>query len=105
IFELLQNLLLWSKSQSGRIVYTPAYVPIAELVMNTVNQLSSVARNRDIHFDLDFNERESVYLDYNMISTVLRNLISNAIKFSSTGDRIAVRVKRTEKGHLFEVVD
>jgi PAS domain S-box-containing protein len=105
IFELLQNLLLWSKSQSGRIVYTPAYVPIAELVMNTVNQLSSVARNRDIHFDLDFNESESVYLDFNMISTVLRNLISNAIKFSSTGDRIAVRVKRTEKGHLFEVVD
>lgn len=105
IFELLQNLLLWSKSQSGRIVYTPTYVPISELLMNTVNQLTSVARNRDIQFDLEFNARESVYLDYNMISTVLRNLISNAIKFSSTGDRIAVRVQRTENGHLFEVID
>jgi two-component system sensor histidine kinase/response regulator len=90
-FKLLENLLEWAKSQQGNFSYNPETIELRELLEEECNLLSDTARRKNIELKC-FSEVEiSVYADRNMLRTVLRNLISNAVKFTHRNGTIEVR--------------
>ena len=82
-YKLLQNLLEWSRAQTGRIPFIPDFVDLSILANETIQLLKTQAdsKNIKIHSSIMFNTK--VYADENMVKTILRNLISNAIKFTN----------------------
>ncbi len=88
--NLLQNLLQWSRSQTGRIEYNPAALNLAELVLSNVNLLNPHASRKNITIRSSVPENLSITADEDMLNTIMRNLITNAIKFTETNGRIDI---------------
>jgi PAS domain S-box-containing protein len=105
ILSLLQNLLIWSKSQSLEQNFSPGLTNIREIVDNMVSVLQPTARNKGIQFDLQVDPEIEVFMDVNMISTVVRNLIANAIKFSQTGGKIILASNISGNNLVVSVID
>ncbi len=96
-YTLLDNLLIWSRSQTGKIQLHLQYFQINEIIFDTISLQQTAAKNKQIklYFDEDANEnKQKVFADKNMIMTVLRNLVSNAIKFTKPGGRVVISKKR-----------
>lgn len=93
-FQLLDNLLTWARSQLGRTTYLPEPFDIEALIVETLNQSIPQAKIKGITLKASVSDKTKVFADVNMIRTVLRNLISNAIKFSYDGSTITVETTR-----------
>ncbi|MBN2213960.1 MAG: hybrid sensor histidine kinase/response regulator [Bacteroidales bacterium] len=79
---LLENLLSWARSKTGTIKSIPKVTNINNIVSDSISLLTNLAKKKGIYFSLGIAENTMVYCDAELISAVLRNLISNAIKFS-----------------------
>lgn len=88
IYSLLQNLLLWGRNQIGKTELQPKNVNLQEVANETIALNSAVARNKNIEISNNIIPKSIALADKNMISTVLNNLISNAIKFTPENGRI-----------------
>lgn len=88
--NLLTNLLEWSSTQSGRMEYNPVFIQIVTLINDCVELFAETAKQRSIALNTNIPCNALVYVDESMISTVLRNLISNALKFTQSGGKIIV---------------
>lgn len=104
-FQLLDNLLTWARSQLGRTSYNPEPFEIETLVIETLNQSIPQAKIKGITLKAVMTEKTRVMADMNMIRTVLRNLISNAIKFSYEGSTVTVEAIRTKDKITITVTD
>ncbi len=103
--DLVTNLMEWSSSQSGRMDFNPENIEIGTLI-NEVFELSKVtAAQKSIHLTKELPPHLPVLLDKSMIGTVLRNLISNAIKFTNPGGEITIRAELVEKELIVSVSD
>ncbi len=101
-FSLLSNLLEWSRSQTGNISFMPIPFNMAEIVSESIKLLEATAAKKTIKLISEFSERVDVYADMNMITTILRNLISNAIKFSFEESYITIgSEKQNGMVHIF----
>ncbi|MCF8309444.1 MAG: cache domain-containing protein, partial [Bacteroidales bacterium] len=91
--KLLQNLLEWSRSQMGRLSFNPETFHPGEVIEENIELMKSQASHKQIQLKYEQNgePQSSVYADKKMITTVLRNLISNAIKFSYPKGKITIR--------------
>ncbi len=89
-FALLENLLDWSRIQKGVIQYNPTLIHLSTLVNEAVSLHAEIADKKDIKILSFVSPEAKAWGDENMIRTVLRNLISNAVKFSSTGNKVSV---------------
>lgn len=87
-FSLLKNLLEWSRSQTGRINIEPSQLSLKELADETISLLRQQAEIKEISIKNHISDEVQVVADRNMISTVLRNLVSNSVKFSNAGGEI-----------------
>lgn len=87
-FDLLENLLQWTRSQKNEIQIIPNYYSVYEIVSKTINTLLTSLENKKINVENKVNITHIGYFDLNMISTVVRNLLSNAIKFSYPSSKI-----------------
>lgn len=92
ISNLLQNLLVWSRMNNGKVQFSPKLTRIEELVSNTLMVMASVAQNKEIKLTWKVDEDITATLDSNMISSVLQNLVTNAIKFTQKGGEVNVSV-------------
>lgn len=93
IFRLLQNLLEWSKSQTGRLNYTPLYIEYKRILENSMSVLHSMAEQKNISIKFDYNDDLIIFADPLMIETVLRNLVNNAIKYTPENGSIEITAK------------
>jgi PAS domain S-box-containing protein len=100
-FNLLENLLQWARTQTNRIAYEPESFNLHELVSSNMNLHAIMAQKKQLILQNQVGSDLFVYADKNMINTVLRNLISNAIKFSEPEG--VVRVNATEVNDQVEV--
>ena len=104
-FSLLDNLLKWTKSQIGKLKVVYQDVDMVEVTEGVIEIFSMVAGLKKIGIRLEAPERLGVYADIDMIKTVIRNLISNAIKFSNEGTEILVIVQEQDDMAVVSVKD
>lgn len=92
---LLDNLLKWTKSQTGRMNSVFQEVDISEVVVFASKMSDLVAQVKSISVEYDIPGPISVNCDVDMVKTIMRNLMSNAIKYSNEGGRIIISVRET----------
>lgn len=88
LFELLENLLEWSRSQTGRMSYEPELIDVRDLFVSNADIFKQTADEKGVEIVIVPEKRVFAFSDPNMINGVVRNLIANAIKFSYPGGRI-----------------
>ncbi|MDO9679942.1 MAG: hybrid sensor histidine kinase/response regulator [Bacteroidales bacterium] len=105
-FTLLDNLLKWTKSQTGRLnsVFQDD-VEIMNLVTGVVEVLRGVAKLKNIDIELSGSTERIARIDIDMAKTALRNLLSNAIKFSFDGSRIEVKITEEDNRVIIDIKD
>jgi two-component system, sensor histidine kinase and response regulator len=96
VYHLLENLLSWAKSQQGRMRCEPEKIYLSRMIKNVNNLFSTIAKQKGIILHSEVLNDTTVYADTNMLMTVLRNLISNAIKFTSDSGHICISAKTCE---------
>ncbi len=105
IYRLLQNLLEWSRSQTGALNFTPSDVEYHRILDNAIGVLKSLAEQKNIKINMESDPDLKIYADPVMIETVLRNLINNAIKFTPDGGHIEVNAKKINEDIIISVID
>jgi two-component system, sensor histidine kinase and response regulator len=91
---LLENLLEWASLQTGRINLTPEKLDLGNMISKTVSVHQLMLSEKKIELNQYINTLDYGYADKDTLNVVLRNLISNAIKFTPKGGRIDVSVNR-----------
>ncbi len=104
-YEMMLNLFQWAKSQRGKLKPVPTNLNINELVDTNLKLFASEAIKKDLKLSYEPISEQDLYADYNIIDTVLRNLISNAIKFSKRKGTIIISVEKTKTEVQISVKD
>lgn len=105
IYSLLENLLDWTKLQTGKMKVQKEYLSITKVTAYVVNQFVFPAQEKGISIDLISPEDVLVESDTHLITTIVRNLISNAVKYSHSGARVQVTISQTDNMACVEVLD
>lgn len=103
--DLLMNLLEWSRIQTESIAFNPECIEIVELTNSVLKSLIDSANQKTIKISIEFPPLVFVFADKEMISTVLRNLISNAIKFTHPGGEIVISAEKKQTEWMISIAD
>jgi len=90
--ELLENLLLWARTQTGTISYKPESFDLKEQVVESIELLAVQAARKNISIITDFDNKSLISGDINMMSTIIRNLLTNALKFTPRNGEICAGI-------------
>ena len=101
--DLLSNLLTWARSQTGKIRYQPTLVHIKKLADNTIELLNYNAKRKSIYLENQIPGNIDVRADSVMMELIIRNLLSNGIKFTQEGGTVTIGA-RQEPGQLLVFV-
>jgi signal transduction histidine kinase len=104
VYDLLENLLQWSRMQTQSMGYSPEEFDIKEQIDSIYLLQRSHIDEKKIAFYINVEENQMVYADRNMLNTIMRNLIGNAIKFTEHGS-IHVTVSQQGNNALFTIED
>jgi len=104
-FKLLENLLEWSSSQTGKIEFKPQLFILETLIIDIIELTKSNSLAKNIEISYEINESIQIFADKNMINTVLRNLVTNAIKFTNKNGIIKILASYFENNILISVID
>ncbi len=101
LYSLVDTLLQWSRTQLGTTDYNPERLDVKVLALNVVSILKINAEEKDIIISFDIDNNLIAWADKDLFSAVLRNLVSNAIKFSRVGS--VIKVAAIRKANYIEV--
>ncbi|PIE85981.1 MAG: hypothetical protein CSA05_02690 [Bacteroidia bacterium] len=104
-YKLLLNLLEWSRTQTGAIKFNPEIKDFNIIVKENFLLQQEEAKKKKIELKADLSSHFLVYIDVNMISTALRNITSNAIKFTNPGGEIQIQTEDKGKYIMVSVSD
>jgi PAS domain S-box-containing protein len=104
-YAILQNLLDWSRSQTGLIKFNPEKINLKELINENLSSMRLPAANKEINLYSDVEDDIYIFTDKNMINTILRNLLSNAIKFTRKNGNVSVKKEVTTSEVILSVKD
>lgn len=104
-FNLLNDILLWTRSQSGAIPFEPKIFNLKSSIEEVTEFLKPNANTKNITINIDESDKTVVFADVDMLNTILRNLISNAIKFTDLGGIVNISSERTESDILVTISD
>jgi len=90
VYALLENLLAWSRIQRGAMKCEPECIDLFDVAEESVALFLAKAEHKNIALRSLIQENSLIYADYSMVNTVMRNLISNALKFTNAGGSITV---------------
>lgn len=90
-YNLLDNLLMWSRSQSGKIPFEPQKLILEEVCEQIISDLRLIAESKNIELAYNGENDVKVFADLNMLKTIIRNLLSNALKFTQKGGKVTIK--------------
>ena len=93
LFRLLENLLHWARIEQGLIPFHPEIIKLLPIVNESLATMLELAKNKKIEIAYDIPGETEVFADKNMLQTVIRNLVSNAVKFTPKGGKISLSAK------------
>ncbi len=103
--DLLTNLLEWSRAQTGRMDYSPEHFDLAHFIKENLRIFNDIVGQKSITITKDLPNDVVVFADKSMLSTVIRNLISNAVKFTREGGEVIVLARQTPEETIVSVRD
>ncbi|MCF8294858.1 MAG: hypothetical protein K9I34_02245 [Bacteroidales bacterium] len=104
-YSLLENLLTWAKAQIDSVVFQPEVLPLTEIVETCANESAGNARLKSIEIITSIPESVNIYGDKNMLTTVIRNLLTNAIKFTPRQGKVVLSYSADENNDIISVID
>ncbi len=104
-YKLLENLLEWSRVQTGTITFIPKKILLNTLIDENIELCKNAALNKNIHLLFEPSGIIEADADKNMIDTVLRNLLNNAIKFTDKNGKVEVRLLKTDGKAEISIID
>ncbi|MGK9475510.1 tetratricopeptide repeat protein [Melioribacter sp. OK-6-Me] len=104
-YQLLENLLMWSQAQMGKLEMQIVNIDLYEVVKTNFFLLEEVAKSKEISLETSIEPGIEVLADENILNTIFRNLISNGIKFSEKGGKIFVDAVKEDKMVKITVAD
>ncbi len=104
-FRLLQNLLEWSQTQTGQIHFDPVQFALASITDEIVDLVKTSAGNKNITVHTAISPEIEIFADKNMINTVIRNLLLNAVKFTKSGGRVVLSARNASSMVEISVAD
>jgi PAS domain S-box-containing protein len=104
-YNLLENLLVWGQSQTGRIENIPQALDIRHLIEESVIFVKPQAAKKKIKIETSIEKNDIILIDRNLVLTVLRNMLSNAVKYSNFDDTIKINVLTVDGSLLISVKD
>jgi two-component system, sensor histidine kinase and response regulator len=104
-YQLLSNLLTWTRVQNGKLTPAPEPIYVEWIISMVRSELSLLAAQKEITLQFTTNEPVTLMADRNMMETVIRNLVSNAIKYSPRGKQVEVGYHVEENTCLITVKD
>jgi signal transduction histidine kinase/Tfp pilus assembly protein PilF len=94
LYRLLENLLEWSKSQTGNIQFKPEKISLRELAETGINTVMVNAKRKNIVIRNEIPADSIVYADKNIVSTIIRNLVNNAVKFTHNNGEVVLSSRK-----------
>jgi PAS domain S-box-containing protein len=105
LLSLVDNLLTWARLQINRIDFAPEEVNLKEIIFSVFQTQQITANNKKISLNSNLEHDINIFADPDMIETVIRNLVSNAIKFTNSDGAINVNVINFDDSVTVEVED
>ncbi|HCY39752.1 MAG TPA: hypothetical protein DHV48_00065 [Prolixibacteraceae bacterium] len=102
---LLQTLFDWAKSQTGNVTFNPEFVSFKKVAESVIKNLHPSANLKNISVLLSEDSDIEVFADKNMLTTVLRNLVTNSIKFTNPGGSVLISANSDEENARITVAD
>jgi len=96
IYRLIENLLEWSKMQRGKLSFEPQPLFLKSSLTKSIELMMDTASKKGIDLHINIPDHTVVFADIHMLETIIRNLISNALKFSFKGSVIEISAEKTE---------
>lgn len=103
--NLLENLLQWSRIQTGNIVFVPNQIQVDTVINNTLSASESLLKEKHIGITINVPYHLEAFADHFMLETILRNLLSNAVKYSKPDGTIIISAEKHEKFVKFTIQD
>ena len=104
-FDLLQNLLIWARSQTGNLEFQPTSFDLMERIEDNIELVRGQATRKNILLISEVDVPVVVRADAHMVNTILRNLLTNAIKFTPREGRVSVAIEKPDGCILIRVCD
>jgi signal transduction histidine kinase len=104
-YDLLQDTLLWANVMSKNLTFNPSLVNVSEVISEVANILEPSANVKSICIEYNSGKELMVYADAYMLKAVLRNLVSNAIKFTKKGGKIQISAIHDKDITILKVAD
>lgn len=105
LYALLENLLMWSQLQRGAMEYQPEPVSLHPLACENLELFRPQADQKAVMLTVDIDAGLAAYADYSMTNTVIRNLTSNALKFTPSGGTVTLSARGNDHTVEFSVID
>lgn len=105
LFQLIENLLEWSSSQSGRMQYNPTYIDLDDLIQRYIGLFEEMALKKKINIVYQKETNEKIHGDENMVGSIIRNILSNAIKFTRIEGTIIICLYSNENSVILSIED
>ncbi len=103
--DLLDDLLNWARAQQGNIPFKPQNLSLTDVYNDVLITLNPIADEKNIVIKCLTEDRLNVFADIDMLKTVLRNLVSNAIKFTNNSGTINIITEQTQSDVIISVSD
>lgn len=104
-FQLLQELLEWARLQQGKIDFAPKLLKLPTIIQRNLDLVERQAEEKEISMEYNSSKDLKVFGDEHMVSTVLRNLLTNAIKFTAHGGHVEIHTREENAKIVVSVTD
>jgi len=100
LHRFLENLLQWSRLHRGMIAFAPKHFVLLEKVNNSLEAVKEIAINKGIDITIDIPEDMVVFADENMLESTVRNIATNAVKFTEKGGKVLISAMASERSGI-----